>query len=153
MATRPKRVAGTEIVLESNGGAITDGAAPTEMIDDDLQALDIGGLFTATLEIDVAAFTVAPTAGNELTVIQQAINSDGNDAPDIDADYQEKHFWTFELDANTSAQYMRKEGLPVNLTGAKFWIYWADGGSGTQNLPSGWAARIIMEDVQSEDVV
>lgn len=152
MAERPKRVAGTEVVLESSGALLTDGSI-LELTDDDLQAADVAGLFTATFEFDVVdGFSEAPTTGNSLHVYEQKINSDGTDAPDVEADFKKDYLCSFEFNDSDVAQYLRKEGVPVNLTGGKYWVEWEDGGAGTASISATWAMRVIMEDIQSETV-
>lgn len=153
MAERIKRVAGTEVDLETSGALLADGAL-LELTDDDLQAADVAGLYTATFEFDaVGTFTGVPTTGNALHFYEQKINSDGTDSPNVEADYQFDWLFSFEFNDADEAQYLRREKVPVNLTGGKYWVEWEDGGAGTEDISATWAARVIMEDNQSETVV
>ena len=157
MADRIVRVAGTEIVLETSGGALSDGTI-TEMTDATITAANVtqgttGGAYTATFEVDIPTWTGTPTAGNVLSIVEQKINSDVADGFDPSTTYLRDTLvsWSLPLVSAGSGK-LRTEGVPINLMGGKYWIYWADGGAGTVAIPATWACRAIIEDTQSETV-
>lgn len=152
MAERIERVPGTEVVLESSGALLADNTL-LELTDDDLQLADVGGNFTATFEFDaLGTFSGAPTAGNQLVVYEQKINSDGTDGPDVTTSYLKDRLFAWEFPATDAAHYLRKERVPINRSGAKYWIKWNDGGSGTVSISATWAMRVIVEKIQTETV-
>lgn len=135
---------GTEIILETaaSSGAITNGSY-YECDSDDLQSADVGGMPLAFFELDAAGtFSAAPTSGAVVELYEQKINSDSNDAPDVDANYPHDKIGAFAIDAADVAQYVRIGPLAINESGGKYWLKWVDGGAGTASISAGWELRV-----------
>lgn len=132
---------GTEIVLMAAGSssAISDGAF-AECTSDDLQPADVDGAEFALFEFDAGGtFSAAPTTSGTVNIYEQTINSDGNDAPDVDANYKHDFIGSFTIDPADVAQY-KAAVFPINHFGGKYWVEWLDNG-GTAQLSAGWELR------------
>lgn len=136
-------VKGTELVLEASGASISDGGF-AEANDDDRQSTDNAGYPFGIFEFDTAAggFSAAPTEGAIINLYEQTINSDSNDAPDVDANNRNKYIGSFVPDLADAQQYLVLGPVPINLDGGKYWLEWIDGGSGTASIDSGWDLRL-----------
>lgn len=132
---------GTEIVLMAAGSssAVSDGAF-AECTSDDLQQSDVDGAEFALFEFDAGGtFSAAPTTSGTINVYEQTINSDGTDAPDVDANYKHDFIGSLAIYPADVAQY--KAGVfPINYWGGKYWIEWLDNG-GSAGLSAGWELR------------
>lgn len=135
---------GSEVVLEAAGAstAVSDDAY-YECDSDDLQPADVDGKPFGRFEFSTAAggFSAAPTAGAVIEVYEQRINSDGNDSPDVDANFQEYFIGSFIVDPTDTEQHF-VDVFPINKTGGKYWIHWVDGGAGTASISAGWELRV-----------
>jgi hypothetical protein len=136
---------GTELVLETTGssGSISD-AAFSVCDSDDRQSTDDAGYPLGIFEFstETTGFSVAPTAGAVINLYEQKINSDGNDAPDVDANYPNDYLWTFSVDVADEQQQFTSPPLPINRSGGKYWVQWVDGGAGTASVDAGWELRL-----------
>jgi len=136
---------GTELILETSGssGSISD-AAFSECDSDDRQPTDDTGYPLGVFEFstETTGFSVAPTAGAAIHLYEQKINSDGNDAPDVDANHEHDYLWTFNVDPADAQQHFTTPPLPINLSGGKYWLKWVDGGAGTASVDAGWELRL-----------
>ena len=136
---------GTELVLAATGttSSISDGSY-AECTDDTRTSADNPGYILGIFEFDTAAggFSAAPTAGAVVHLYEQSINSDSNDAPDVDANFQHKYLYSIPIDPADAQQYHVTPPLPINRSGAKYWVQWVDGGAGTASVDSGWALRL-----------
>lgn len=140
------RVLGTEKVLAATGttAAMDDGDV-VECTDDDLQVADVAGYEMGIFELDTAAggWSAAPTEFAVFNLYEQKINSDGNDAPDVHAsNHPFDLIGQFVPKIVDEQQYLSIEA-PIHHYGAKYWLEWLDGGSGTAQLAAGWALRVI----------
>lgn len=136
---------GTELELAATGttSSISDGGFE-ECTDDTRTSSDNAGFPFGHFEFDTASggFSAAPTAGAFIYIHEQAINSDSNDEPDIDANNRNP-IVAFRVDPADAQQYWRtKVPVPINSSGAKYWVEWVDGGAGTASLDSGWVLRL-----------
>ena len=136
---------GTELILETSAssGSIAD-AAFSECDSDDRQPTDDAGYPLGIFEFstETTGFSAAPTAGAAIHLYEQKINSDGNDAPDVDANYEHDYLWTFNVDPADAQQHFSSPPLPINKTGGKYWVKWVDGGAGTASVDAGWELRL-----------
>jgi len=155
MAERVVAELGTELVLETaaSSASISDGSI-VECDSDDRQSTDNAGWEYGCFEFSTAAggFSAAPTAGAALHVYEQKINSDSNDAPDVDSSYQQDYLFSFTIDPADAQQHLRKEWVPIAVGGAKYWVEWEDGGAGTASIDAGWELRLIPMARKSETV-
>lgn len=143
MANEVLKNLGDEIVLETSGAAVTDGSF-VELTDDDRQPGDNTGYVNAIFEFSTAAggFSAAPTAGARINLYEQKINSDSNDAPDVDGNYEYDLIGWWEVNPTDEQQHLSIEA-PIHRYGGKYWIEWLDGGSGTAQISAGWVVRLI----------
>lgn len=139
---------GTELILANGAGSpitasISDGGF-AECTSDTRTSADDAGYMLGIFEFDTASggFSSAPTAGAAIHLFEQKINSDSNDAPDVDANYEHDYLWTFNVDTADAQQYFRSPPLPICISGAKYWVKWVDGGSGTASVDAGWTLRL-----------
>lgn len=136
---------GTELVLESTGtsGSISNGSF-AECDSDDRQVTDDAGYPLGIFEFssETTGFSAAPTAGAAIHLYEQKINSDGNDAPDVDADNEHDYMWTFNIDIADVQQHFATPPLPLNRSGGKYWLKWVDGGAGVASVDAGWELRL-----------
>lgn len=137
---------GTELILEATGasGQVTDGNF-SECDSDDRQPTDNAGYPLGIFELSndgTDPWSAAPTAGAAIHIYEQKINSDGNDAPDVDANYEHDYLYTFNVDPADVVQHFTSPPLPINRSGGKYWIKWVDGGAGTASLQAGWELRL-----------
>jgi hypothetical protein len=136
---------GTELILETAGssGSISDGGY-VECDSDTRTSADNTGYPLGIFEFSTAAgaFSVAPTAGAAIHLYEQKINSDSNDAPDVDANYEHDYLWTFNVDPADAQQHFTTPPLPINRSGGKYWLKWVDGGAGTASVDAGWELRL-----------
>jgi len=136
---------GTELVLATTAStsAISNGAY-AECTQDTRTSADNPGYVLGIFEFDTAAggFSAAPTAGARINLYEQSINSDSNDAPDVDANYRQKYLYSFPIDPADAQQYLVSPPLPINRSGAKYWVQFVDGGAGTASVDSGWELRL-----------
>jgi len=146
MANEATVIFGTEIVLEATGTSTSIGdGSYYECNDDDLQTADVAAYPLGRFEFDTetTGFSAAPTAGYTLALYEQRINSDGSDSPDVDANNQHTYLGSFQVDtAETGQQFLVLNGVPLNQTGGKYWLYWEDGGAGTATIDAGWEFRV-----------
>jgi len=136
---------GTELILETAAAsAQLDDETYRECDSDDRQPGDNTGYPLGLFEFSLAAggFSGAPTAGNKLVLYEQKINSDGNDAPDVDAAYEHDFLHSWEFDAADAQQHLSAL-CPIHRYGGKYWLYWEDGGAGTVDIVLGWELRLI----------
>lgn len=135
-------VVGTELTIMASGGSVSSGAV-AECTSDDLQAADADGAEFAVFEFDTAAggFSGAPTAGATITILEQKINSDSADAPDPSTTYLYDKVGVLRVKPADEQQKLSLV-IPVHFLGAKYWLYWKDGGAGTVSIDSGWVARL-----------
>ena len=137
---------GTELGVAATGttSSISSGAVQ-ECTDDNRQPADSTGYPLAIFELDLAAggFSAAPTAGAYFLILEQPINSDGNDAPDVTTSYLHKALGVMPVPASDAQMYFTLGPVPINRYGGKYWVYWKDGGAGTASVDSGWALRLI----------
>jgi len=136
---------GTELILETAGssGSISDGGY-VECDSDDRQPTDDAGYPLGIFEFstETTGFSAAPTAGAALHLYQQAINSDGNDGPNVSATNEHDYLWTFNVEAADAQQHFTSPPLPINRSGGKYWLKWVDGGAGTASVDAGWELRL-----------
>jgi len=136
---------GTELILETSAssGSISD-AAFSECDSDDRQSTDDAGYPLGIFEFstETTGFSVAPTAGAAIHLYEQKINSDGNDAPDVDANHSHDYLWTWTVDVADAQQHFTSPPIPINLSGGKYWVQWVDGGAGTASVDAGWELRL-----------
>jgi len=147
MANELNQIKGTQLTLGSSGGgntaSVSDGGY-AECVDDTRTASDSSGYVMGLFEFatnDSTAFSAAPTAGAVINVFEQKIVGGSNDAPDVDASYQNDYIGSFPVDLSTGVQYFERE-MPINLNGGKYWINWVDGGAGTASLSSNWSLKL-----------
>ena len=135
---------GTELILETAGtsASISD-AGFRECDSDDRQPGDDTGYPLGLFEFSTAAggFSAAPTAGAIINLYEQKINSDSNDAPDVDADYKNDYIGTFIVNIADEAQHLSFIS-PIHRFGGKYWVEWIDGGAGTASIDAGWELRL-----------
>ena len=135
---------GTELILEATGASasISD-AAFRECDSDDRQPGDDAGYPLGLFEFstDAGGFSAAPTAGAIINLYEQKINSDGNDAPDVDADYPQDYLGSFIINIADEAQHLSILA-PIHRFGGKYWVQWVDGGAGTASVDAGWELRL-----------
>lgn len=136
---------GTELILETaaSSTSLSDGDI-RECDSDDRQSTDNAGYPLGIFEFSTAAggFSAAPTAGAAIHLYEQKINSDGSDAPDVDANYKNDYLYTFNVDPADAQQHFTSPPLPINRTGGKYWVEWVDGGAGTASVDAGWELRL-----------
>jgi hypothetical protein len=135
---------GTPLVLETTASTVLSNDAFYEAADDDRQPGDNTGYPVGIFELNTAStsFSAAPTAGAAVHLYEQKINSDGNDAPDVDASYRYDYIGTFHPDLSTGVQQLSITA-PIHRYGGKYWLEWVDGGAGSANLSSGWELKLI----------
>jgi hypothetical protein len=136
---------GTELILETSAssGSISD-AAYSECDSDDRQSTDDAGYPLGIFEFstETTGFSVAPTAGAVINLFEQAINSDGNDSPDVDANHSHTYLYTWSVDVADAQQHFVSPPIPINRSGGKYWVQWVDGGAGTASVDAGWELRL-----------
>lgn len=137
---------GTELILESSSASTTlDDGDIVECNSDDRQPGDNTGYPLGIFEfstLNTTGFSAAPTAGALVNLYEQKINSDGNDSPDVDANYKADYLGTFTVDVSSGPQNMSLLA-PIHRYGGKYWLEWLDGGAGTAQVEGGWALRLI----------
>ena len=136
---------GTELILETSASSssIAD-AAFSECDSDNRQSTDDAGYPLGIFEFstETTGFSAAPTAGAAIHIYEQKINSDSNDAPDVDANFEHDYLWTFNVDPADAAQHFPSPPVPINRSGGKYWVKWVDGGAGTASVDAGWELRL-----------
>ena len=135
---------GTELILEASGAStsLSDGDI-RECDSDDRQPTDNAGYPFGKFEFSTAAggFSAAPTAGAVINIYEQKINSDGNDAPDVDANYKHDYIGQWVVDPADAQQHLSTI-CEIHLDGGKYWVEWLDGGAGTASVDAGWEVRM-----------
>lgn len=136
---------GTELILAAAGStsSISDGSI-VECTQDTRTSADNAGYPLGIFEFSTAAggFSTAPTAGALIHIYEQKINSDSNDAPDVDANYKHDYVTTFVVDPADAQQHFVSPPVAINQSGGKYWVEWVDGGAGTASVDSGWELRL-----------
>lgn len=136
---------GTELILETAGSSASMSNGDFRECDsDDRQPGDNSGYPTGRFEFDTSAgaFSTAPTAGASIKIYEQTINSDSADSPDPDANNTSGFIARIAIDPSDTQQKWVTIPIPINKTGGKYWIEWADGGAGTASLDAGWEVRL-----------
>lgn len=136
--------AGTKLTLAATGttSSVSNGAF-AECTDDDRQSSDDAGYPLGEFVLTTAAggFSGAPTAGAVINLYEQKITDGTNDAPDPDSNYRHDYLGSFFVDP-VDAQQRLALVAPIYRQGAKYWIEWVDGGSGTRSLDAGWKLEL-----------
>ena len=143
MANEAEYTLGTEVVMETSGASLTDGAF-AECADGTFNTAAVGGYPQAFVEFDTAAggFSAAPTAGATINVYERAFNSDGNQAPVVDSSNKNKYLGSWQIDPADAQQYLPPMLVNISYYGATFYVEWLDGGAGTASVDSGWVFRV-----------
>lgn len=145
MANQVQKVLGTEVIMMAAGssGSLSDGAF-AECAQNTFGTTQIAGYPMATFELDTAAggFSAAPTAGAIFNLYERKKNSDGNQAPVVDASYKGDYIGTFLVDPADAQQFLSLDA-PIHYYGATFYVEWLDGGAGVASVDAGWELRVI----------
>jgi len=145
MANEAILTAGTELTLAATGttSAVTDGSY-AECTDDNRQSSDNAGYPLGEFVLTTAAtgFSANPTSGCIINLYEQKIVDGTNDAPDVSGTYKHDYLGTFEVESGTTARQRIALIAPIYRRGAKYWIRWLDGGSGTAQLSAGWELKL-----------
>jgi len=135
---------GTELTLASttSTAAITDGSF-VECTNDNRQPTDNAGYTLGIFEFDTSAggFSAAPTSGAQISIYEQKINSNSNDAPDISSAYPYDYLGSMPVKASDTQQYFSIM-CSIHREGGKYWVLWEDGGAGTASISSAWTLRM-----------
>lgn len=142
MANAVQKVLGTEVIMETAGASLADGAF-AECADATFGTAQINGYPMATFEFDTAAggFSVAPTAGAIINLYERKRNSDGNLAPVVDASYKGDYIGTFLVDPADAQQFLSLDA-PIHYYGGTYYVEWLDGGAGTASIDANWVLRV-----------
>jgi hypothetical protein len=136
---------GAEIILAAAGTTSQlDDDAFAAGTDADRESTDNPGYPLGIFEFDTAAggWTGAPTAGGAIHLYERKINSDGNQAPAVDATNENDYMWTWNVDIADVQQWFTSPPLPINRSGATYYVKWVDGGAGTVDMVLGWELRL-----------
>ena len=144
MASEAIFSAGTLLTLAATGttSSISDGSF-AECTDDTRTSTDNAGYPLGEFVFTTAAggFSAAPTAGAVINLYEQKIVDGTNDAPDVDGNYSHDFIGSFPVDP-VDAQQRFALIAPIYRQGAKYWIEWVDGGSGTASIDAGWKLEL-----------
>lgn len=144
MANEAILSAGTTLTLAATGttASIADGGF-YECVDDTRTASDNPGYPLGEFVFTTAAggFSAAPTAGAIINLYEQKIVDGTNDAPDVDANYRNDYIGSFVVDL-ADAQQRYAITAPIYRRGAKYWVEWLDGGTGSASVDAGWSLTL-----------
>jgi len=136
--------AGTTLTLAATGttSSISNGGL-AECTDDTRTSADDAGYPLGEFVFTTAAggFSAAPTAGAVINLYEQKIADGTNDAPDVDANYKHDYIGTFVVDP-ADAQQRLAIIAPIYRQGAKYWVEWVDGATGTASVDAGWSLTL-----------
>lgn len=132
---------GTELILAATGttSALSDGGL-AECTDDDRQAADDAGYYLGIFEFKCAAagFSAAPTAGAYIHIYEQKLHPDGDSPDPVDVDYPGDLVASIPVKDADEQQHLVSDVVHIAPGGAKYWVNWEDGGSGTASISAGW---------------
>ena len=139
--------AGTQITLEASGAQRTDDgwveAADVARLDTD-DAGFAAGIFEFATDGTDSFSGSGPTAGARVVIYEQKASTAEVDSPDpSDADFPGDFVCSIKImDDNVNGHVYYSPLVPIHVEGAKYWLYWKDGGAGSVTLESGWSLKL-----------